>query len=346
MWVPRTRGTVSGILLVLLGAWGALIPFVGSYVGLSFTPDGAWTWTAGRGWLEVLPGAAAALAVALWLLLDRTRLGAMIRAGVDDPDMARVVGIPVPWLFTIVFCLGAALAGFAGVIGAPILSVYPGLDQEMLPLALVVVILGGSGSLLGSLVGSLVVGVLAILALSLLQGPLITATHARAVVHLSHHPSIGFLPALIGLTLYSVLPILRNTVTGIRGDADDLYRKLQHVIAPLFYDDPAAWTRRHVPDGCFYIAGTMYRGRASNHSKLAASSLEGLQKILAGSGRSARLEQSDCVRNSRRSFLEQLDPLATHPIFEIYESGEIATWPRQAMNEAGTDRVGRGHEHD
>ena len=103
---------------------------------------------------------AVVIAVALWLLLDRTRLGAMIRAGVDDPDMARVVGIPVPWLFTIVFCLGAALAGFAGVIGAPILSVYPGLDFDMLPLALVVVILGGTGSLLGSLVGSFIIGVL------------------------------------------------------------------------------------------------------------------------------------------------------------------------------------------
>ena len=99
-------------------------------------------------------------AVALWALLDRTRLGAMIRAGVDDPAMARVVGIRVSRLFTIVFCLGAWLAGFAGVIGGPILSVYPGLDQEMLPLALVVVILGGSGSLLGSLVGSFVVGFL------------------------------------------------------------------------------------------------------------------------------------------------------------------------------------------
>src|SRR2546422_742335 len=93
-------------------------------------------------------------------LLDRTRLGAMIRAGVDDPEMARVTGIRVSRLFTIVFCLGAWLAGFAGVIGGPILSVYPGLDQEMLPLALVVVILGGSGSLLGSLVGSFVVGFL------------------------------------------------------------------------------------------------------------------------------------------------------------------------------------------
>ena len=100
------------------------------------------------------------IAIALWMLLDRTRLGAMIRAGVDDPDMARVVGIRVSQLFTIVFALGAGLAGFAGLMGAPILSVYPGLDQDMLPLALVVVILGGSGSLLGSFVGSLVVGFL------------------------------------------------------------------------------------------------------------------------------------------------------------------------------------------
>jgi branched-chain amino acid transport system permease protein len=91
-------------------------------------------------------------------MLERTRLGAMIRASVDDPEMARVVGIRVSGLFTLVYCLGAALAGFAGVIGAPILSIYPGLDFDMLPLALVVVILGGSGSLLGSFIGSIIIG--------------------------------------------------------------------------------------------------------------------------------------------------------------------------------------------
>jgi branched-chain amino acid transport system permease protein len=101
---------------------------------------------------------AVVFAIGLWLLLERTRLGAMIRAGVDDPDMARVVGIRVSRLFTIVFALGAALAAFAGIIGGPILSVYPGIDQDMLPLALVVVILGGTGSLLGSFVGSIMVG--------------------------------------------------------------------------------------------------------------------------------------------------------------------------------------------
>jgi branched-chain amino acid transport system permease protein len=103
---------------------------------------------------------AAVVAIGLWLLLDRTRLGAMIRASVDDPDMARVVGIRVSRLFTIVFSLGAGIAAFAGIIGTPILTVYPGIDQYMLPLALVVVILGGSGSLLGSVVGSLIIGFL------------------------------------------------------------------------------------------------------------------------------------------------------------------------------------------
>jgi branched-chain amino acid transport system permease protein len=99
-------------------------------------------------------------AAGLWFLLERTRLGAMIRAGVDDPEMARVVGIRVSQLFTIVFALGAGLAAFAGIIGGPILSVYPGLDQDMLPLALVVVILGGTGSLLGSFVGSIIIGLI------------------------------------------------------------------------------------------------------------------------------------------------------------------------------------------
>ncbi len=100
------------------------------------------------------------VAAGLWLMIDKTRLGAMIRAGVDDMDMARAVGIRVSRLFTIIFCLGAALAGAAGVLGGPILSVYPGLDADMLPLALIIVILGGSGSLPGALIGSFIIGFL------------------------------------------------------------------------------------------------------------------------------------------------------------------------------------------
>lgn len=97
-------------------------------------------------------------ALAIYLLMERTRLGAMIRAGVDDMDMARAVGIPVSRLFTIVFCFGAALAGAGGVIAGPIMSAYPGLDADMLPLALIVVILGGVGSLIGAFVGSFITG--------------------------------------------------------------------------------------------------------------------------------------------------------------------------------------------
>ncbi len=104
----------------------------------------------------VVLGIAVVTAIALHLLMERTRLGAMIRAGVDDMQMARAVGIPVSRLFTTVFCLGAALAGAGGVIGGPIMSAYPGLDTDMLPLALIVVILGGVGSLLGAFVGSFI----------------------------------------------------------------------------------------------------------------------------------------------------------------------------------------------
>jgi branched-chain amino acid transport system permease protein len=101
---------------------------------------------------------AIASAIGLYFMLNKTRLGAMIRAGVDDMQMARGVGIPVSALFTAVFCLGAGLAGAGGVLGGPILSAYPGLDSDMLPLALIVVILGGVGSLMGAFVGSFLIG--------------------------------------------------------------------------------------------------------------------------------------------------------------------------------------------
>jgi branched-chain amino acid transport system permease protein len=106
----------------------------------------------------VLVGVAIVTAIALYLLLERTRVGAMIRAGVDDMQMARAIGIPVSRLFTLVFCLGAGIAGAGGVLGGPILSAYPGLDGDMLPLALIVVILGGVGSLVGAFIGSFVIG--------------------------------------------------------------------------------------------------------------------------------------------------------------------------------------------
>ena len=103
-------------------------------------------------------GIAVCAALLLYFVMEKTRLGAMIRAGVDDMEMARASGIPVSRLFTIVFCLGAALAGAGGIIGGPIMSAYPGLDADMLPLALIVVILGGVGSLVGAFAGSFITG--------------------------------------------------------------------------------------------------------------------------------------------------------------------------------------------
>ncbi len=100
------------------------------------------------------------VAALLWWLQDGTRVGAMIRAGVDDEETARALGIDVSLLFSLVFALGACLAALGGVIGGPVLGVYPGADFEVMLLGFVVVIIGGLGSLKGALVGGLIVGLL------------------------------------------------------------------------------------------------------------------------------------------------------------------------------------------
>jgi branched-chain amino acid transport system permease protein len=96
----------------------------------------------------------------LWLALERTRIGAMIRAGVDNAEMAACLGIDVDRLFFAIFCLGCALAGLAGVVAAPVFSVSPGMGIEMLIPTLMVVVIGGLGSLKGALAGSLTIGML------------------------------------------------------------------------------------------------------------------------------------------------------------------------------------------
>lgn len=105
-------------------------------------------------------GIAAAIAIVLWVVLERTRIGAMMRATVDDAEMARGVGINVHRISMAVFALGASLAAVAGVVAGGFVGVYPGADFEILPYAFVVVILGGMGSLKGALLGSLLVGLL------------------------------------------------------------------------------------------------------------------------------------------------------------------------------------------
>jgi branched-chain amino acid transport system permease protein len=105
-------------------------------------------------------GVGVVVGLGLWFLQERTRLGAMLRAAIDDADIARATGIDVSRLSTGVFAFGAALAALGGIIGGPLLGVYPGADFEILLLAFVVVIIGGLGSLKGAFFGGLLVGLL------------------------------------------------------------------------------------------------------------------------------------------------------------------------------------------
>ena len=98
------------------------------------------------------------IGIALWLAMEKTRLGAAVRATVDDAQMARGIGIDTNRISMLIFSLGAFLAALGGVIGGAFLGIYPGLDFEMLPLAFAVVIIGGMGSLGGAAIGALAVG--------------------------------------------------------------------------------------------------------------------------------------------------------------------------------------------
>jgi branched-chain amino acid transport system permease protein len=107
------------------------------------------------------------VALGLWWLLEKTKIGAVVRAGVDDREMAAALGINVKAVFTAVFALGAMLAGLAGVVGGAYLSLYPGADTEILTYALVVVVVGGLGSLRGAILGALLVGMVYVFGQSL-----------------------------------------------------------------------------------------------------------------------------------------------------------------------------------
>src|SRR5262245_30899058 len=100
-----------------------------------------------------------AIALLLWLFLERSRLGAMVRAGVDDSAMAAGLGANIPALFSAIFGAGVALAALGGVAAGPVLGPYPGMDTEILIPAFIVIVIGGMGSLRGAFVGSLVIGI-------------------------------------------------------------------------------------------------------------------------------------------------------------------------------------------
>lgn len=108
----------------------------------------------------LLVGIAVVVAVLLALGLKRTRFGTLVRAAVDDEEMAQCIGIDVRWLYTGLFGVAGLLAGFAGSLGGPVLGAYQGVEFEVLTLTLVVVVLGGMGSLLGAFIGAMLVGIL------------------------------------------------------------------------------------------------------------------------------------------------------------------------------------------
>jgi len=98
------------------------------------------------------------IGIAMWLALNRTRVGMMVRAGVDDRDMLAATGVPIQLVFVVVFALGAGLAGVAGVVGGTFQSLSPGEDTRFLLASLVVVIVGGMGSIPGAALGAVIIG--------------------------------------------------------------------------------------------------------------------------------------------------------------------------------------------
>jgi len=168
--IKRMRGQVMAELLATLGLvyviddlalaiWGGnpLSLRLPGFLNQSTQLPGALTYPNSRIFIFIV---AAVIGVGLFYLLRRTRVGAIVRAGVDDRAMVGAMGINVRLVFTSVFALGALLAGVGGALGGSVLGLAPGSDSEILTFALIVVIVGGLGSFEGAVLGSLTVGLL------------------------------------------------------------------------------------------------------------------------------------------------------------------------------------------
>jgi branched-chain amino acid transport system permease protein len=151
----------------------------------------------------VVLAVAIVIGLGLWLMITRTRIGTMIRAGVDDRAMLSASGVNVHMVFAIVFAVGAGLAGFAGVVGGTALSLAPGEDVRYLLASLVVVIVGGMGSIPGAAIGALLVGLAEQLGLVYLPTYGIVLTFIIMVVTLAVRPQ-----GIMGKARQSVAPIL------------------------------------------------------------------------------------------------------------------------------------------
>ncbi len=129
-----------------------------------------------------------AIGLGQWYLQERTLWGAVIRAGVDDREMVQALGIDIHVVFDRAFAFGAFLAGAAGLLGGAFLTLYPGADFEILTLALVVVIIGGPGSLAGAAIGSLLIGLIDAFAKALVPDLLYFTIFAPMVLVLAWRP--------------------------------------------------------------------------------------------------------------------------------------------------------------
>src|SRR5579883_2021036 len=138
-----------------------------------------------------------AVAVALYLFIMRTRIGMLIRAGAANREMVGALGVNIKLLYTLVFGLGAALAGFAGLMQAPILTVQIGMGENILILAFVVIIIGGIGSIRGAFVAAIIVGLIDTLGRAFLPDLLKAALSTNAALTLA--------PALSSMSIYMLM---------------------------------------------------------------------------------------------------------------------------------------------
>jgi branched-chain amino acid transport system permease protein len=145
----------------------------------------------------VIIAATLAVAALLYILVMRTRLGMLIRAGASNREMVGALGVNIKLLYTLVFGLGAALAGFAGLMQAPILTVQIGMGENILILAFVVIIIGGIGSIRGAFVAAIIVGLIDTLGRAFLPDLL------RAV--LNTNAALTLAPALSSMSIYMLM---------------------------------------------------------------------------------------------------------------------------------------------
>ncbi len=137
------------------------------------------------------------VAIGLWILVSRTRIGMLIRAGASNRTIAGALGVNIPMLFTIVFGIGAVLAGLAGLIFAPIQTVFVGMGEDVLILAFVVIVIGGIGSIRGAFIAAILAGLIDTMGRSFLD--------VLLLVFLSPNAAESAGPALSSMLIYVLM---------------------------------------------------------------------------------------------------------------------------------------------